>query len=240
MHIHAKKIRSGAFLIIVFLAGLVSLRAETGVSNLDEAAQTYTNGSENGTSNRIGSCGTVSFTVGPTDYYLTGVVARLYTESYNPTEHPGDSHYDGIVGYTVSIYSNNDGQASTLLYAVETVNYAGINNGGASYYSDMVFSNSNNYLLSANTTYWLEITVRAGDNGAWKGTLSTGEAGLDGWSIGDGWYSGSTGLFSDYSKAQFAILVEQVPEPEVWTLLACGMVVALSGLRKSPLLKRSV
>jgi len=96
------------------------------------------------------------------------------------------------------------------------------------------YSSLDPVMLEADTTYWLGAYLPPGSPGAaLMFAFSTGERGLDGWSISDlshagfadengivSWSLSSFGLSS--SMLKFAVNGVAVPEPPLWSLFALG------------------
>lgn len=96
------------------------------------------------------------------------------------------------------------------------------------------YSSLDPVMLEADTTYWLGAYLPPGSPGAaLMFVFSTGERGLDGWSISDfshagfadengtvSWSLSSFGLSS--SMLKFAVNGVAVPEPPLWSLFALG------------------
>jgi hypothetical protein len=96
------------------------------------------------------------------------------------------------------------------------------------------YSSLDPVMLEADTTYWLGVYLPPGSPGAaLMFAFSTGERGLDGWSISDlshagfadengivSWSLSSFGLSS--SMLKFAVNGVAVPEPPLWSLFALG------------------
>lgn len=186
--------------LVILVPGILSMQAQGSiyVSNLGESLSGYGRGYQS---------------------FQTGVANNGY--SVNSVTLLMGNWLDDASNFTVSIFSDIDGQRGTSL--------ATLNGDSDPRTAGQYAYVASDLILSAGTTYWIDVRAlgfspdpRLPPGGyAWQITKSANYASNDGWSIPRG--GNSIGGLGDDSF-QFAVNATAVPEPGIAALMLLGLV----------------